>query len=495
MICSLTKTAAAEVRRRNVPLAPEAIGTMHAHCYRLLNRPEIAESHIKEWNESVASWRITKTGKINDAGDEAPAAETYGDRCFAEYTLNRARMLPRDQWSRQALDFAEAWETWKESKSYLDFEDLIEQAKLDSRPPGNPQIIYLDEAQDSSASEIDLAVNYWARYANIVMVGDIDQSIYGWRGACPETFQKLPIEPQHRRVLEQSYRVPRAVHDRAVRWISQIRSRDPVEYRPRDEDGSVREIVISKRFPEELVRQCEKSLIEGNVMVLASCAYMLAPLIAVLRKRGIPFHNPFRARDGRWNPLGRRNGKSAVDRIQAFLRPQTSYRWSVEDLKCWMDVVKSQGVLTLGAKSLLKKWETEGKQPGDDEISSLFDRGATGAFEAIESAWDGRLDWFRDHIMPSKAKSFKFPFTVAEKQGIEALTAEPQIILGTVHSVKGAEAATVLVLPDLSRAAFEGWMRGGEDRHAVIRLFYVAMTRAKKHLVLCAPGGPMAVKW
>ena len=47
-----------------------------------------------------------------------------------------------------------------------------------------------------------------------------------------------------------------------------------------------------------------------NVMFLTSCGYMLRPIIAVLRKHGIPFHNPYRKSNGFWNPLrhGSRGG-------------------------------------------------------------------------------------------------------------------------------------------------------------------------------------------
>jgi len=39
-----------------------------------------------------------------------------------------------------------------------------------------------------------------------------------------------------------------------------------------------------------------------KVMFLASCSYMLQPMIQVLRKNGIPFHNPYRKANGFWNP-------------------------------------------------------------------------------------------------------------------------------------------------------------------------------------------------
>ena len=42
--------------------------------------------------------------------------------------------------------------------------------------------------------------------------------------------------------------------------------------------------------------------------------YMLQPMIQVLRKKGIPFHNPYRKANGLWNPLlvGRRTSSRTV---------------------------------------------------------------------------------------------------------------------------------------------------------------------------------------
>ena len=48
------------------------------------------------------------------------------------------------------------------------------------------------------------------------------------------------------------------------------------------------------------------------MMFLAACSYMLHPVVAALRKRGIPFHNPYRKSNGFWNPL--RIGKKGSTR-------------------------------------------------------------------------------------------------------------------------------------------------------------------------------------
>ena len=61
------------------------------------------------------------------------------------------------------------------------------------------------------------------------------------------------------------------------------------------------------------------------------------------------------------------------------------------------------------------------------------------------------------------------------------------------NSVKGAEADVVYLFPDVSRAGMREWNGKEEQKAAVYRLFYVAMTRAKDTLVLTEPSDQYAV--
>src|SRR5207248_7746996 len=53
------------------------------------------------------------------------------------------------------------------------------------------------------------------------------------------------------------------------------------------------------KYPEPLLGHAERFLAAGKtVMFLASCSYMLDPLKACLKKRALPFHNPYRRKRG-----------------------------------------------------------------------------------------------------------------------------------------------------------------------------------------------------
>jgi ATP-dependent DNA helicase Rep len=98
----------------------------------------------------------------------------------------------------------------------LDFDDLI--VKPVSLLNGNPEILkeyrgrvrYLmvDEYQDTNRCQYELARLLVGDDTPFTMVGDDDQSIYGWRGARPENLVRLKQDyPQCRVIkLEQNYR-------------------------------------------------------------------------------------------------------------------------------------------------------------------------------------------------------------------------------------------------------------------------------------------------
>jgi superfamily I DNA/RNA helicase len=66
----------------------------------------------------------------------------------------------------------------------------------------------------------------------------------------------------------------------------------------------------------------------------------------------------------------------------------------------------------------------------------------------------------------------------------ENIIKAPRIIMSTIHGAKGGEADNVLLLPDITKSAVDANDIDPDDLH---RLFYVAVTRAKKALHILEP--------
>ena len=354
--------------------------------------------------------------------------------------------------------------------------------------PNSPDILFVDEAQDMDALEMAL-VRKWATAAGgLVTVGDPDQCLYKWRGSDPQVFYESTIPEDHERVLSRSYRVPRGVWSQAMGWIGRDQTRRQVAYQPRDEEGKVIRRDATWKTPDSLLLDIEDALANGkSVMALASCSYMLRPLIAVLRGAGIPFHNPYRRNRGDWNPLGRARGKvSGSERLLAFTQMVEMGEWSRENLWRWLEAVKVKNVYQKDGKEWLELLDDT--WVSHDDLHQIL----TG--DAIGAGMSGDLRWLSQQLLASKRRGMEYPMEIYEARGREALEKPPQVVVGTVHSVKGAETDVVCLFPDLSPRGMEEWNSGDPHQQAdVYRLFYVAMTRAKESLVIAEPGGGMAV--
>lgn len=491
VIASLTKAAAFEIASRLPDIPKRNVGTLHAHAWVALNRPKIAESTegLKLWNESRKSRsdRIeARNAALNpeNAPLEAALPQTEAEDMLGQLAVLRQRMQPEELWPMRVRRFAAKWREFKETTGMIDFTDLIERAydEIDVHP-AKPAAFFLDEAQDMSRLEMRLARKWGEECSVFVIVGDPYQNLYQWRGSDPEAFTAGEVSGTI--VLDQSWRVPRLPQEYAVRFVKNIRSEDPFpEYKPKPEEGELRFRPHTWNYPEPLIADMLKD--DGEVMILASCSYMLTPLVAALRERGIPFHNPYRNEHGGWNPL------RYADRVRAFMRPTLDgHLWTMRDLKLFTEPLKAKETMKYGAKSMIELY-CEPDRFGDDshadepikpaKLSSYFED------SSLEKMIEQDLDWLVSSTRASRASVVEYAARVA-KEDPRKLNETPRIIIGTIHSVKGGEADSVFVFPDLSRRGYNAWNRAGADRDAIYRQFYVALTRTKDKLTILDPNG------
>ena len=514
LIASLTKTAAAEVAGRQIPIPKSQIGTLHAHAFRALGHPNIVEpKNLKDFNEYVQKhastpdvFQTTSLSQTDRRDLDEPKHDTFkdGNELLDLYTLYRSRRIPQEQWTDpNLLGFAKLWEGWKNSENLYDFEDLIEVAARECpHPLGRPKIVYLDEAQDLSTSEIYLILQWSKNVDAIVAVLDPQQSLYTWRGADPNLFLKLAKRKGQIKVLEQSYRVPKWPHAYAVSWIKRMPDVEHFAYQPTSTMGFVKHYQVDIGEGRELLHFAEEFLEQNKtIMFLTSCDYMLKPLMMTLRAAGVPFHNPYRVRRGDWNPL-RSSG-----RILDYLRPdpdtwgEHARIWTWSDLHSWLDVVDTD-LLVRGMKTHTKKFAeehpatpiAEDKSSAMETVCNMFRDPKL--FQFNPHNFDGfrqllkRTKIEKESAIPigKQHKRLEYILTLVERFGGSRLLKKPQIVIGTIHSVKGGEADIVFVAPEVSPKADDGLQKQKLSAIAdVHRLFYVAFTRAKEGLILLSP--------
>jgi superfamily I DNA/RNA helicase len=190
----------------------------------------------------------------------------------------------------------------------------------------NPDVIFVDEAQDFTKLQHTLVRGWGEQSQWVVLVGDDDQTIFGFASATPDSFLNPPIDAKYKRILDQSYRVPASVLKLSQKMIRQVSFREEKIYSPRKTNGKivegvVRELEEGYREPETIIDDVRKLIAKGKaVMLLTTCAYMLDPIKRELKKKGLPFWNPYRKERGDWNPLrGGSTTNTSKDMVLNFL--------------------------------------------------------------------------------------------------------------------------------------------------------------------------------
>jgi DNA helicase II / ATP-dependent DNA helicase PcrA len=498
VLCSYTKAAAAVLRGR-VPVPDDHVATLHSLGWRALGRPPIAEVPplVNEWNAAApSSWRI---GQPDADLEEGYLPDDRRESAFDDYNLWRALGSPRPHiLEEKTRDFAQAWEAFKREKGAVDFGDMIDLPRLEGLPcPGAPRVIIMDEAQDAVPAQWAL-VRYWASACDhFIVAGDPAQTIYAWAGARPDELLQ-PLPERRQKLLARSYRLPAAVHRYAERWLQ--RHSGPLaqgrDYQPRETEGLVRRLDATYRSCDPLLDDIERVLQETTrtMMVLATCSYMLSPVLEGLRDRGIPYHNPYRRAAGAWNPLRpARDGQvSTIERLLAYLRPdretwgRDARWWTAQDARLWLTMVRADQFQLRGGRDRLLEALRDEEAP--DQVLQALQPEAALAAATLD------VDWLSGASLERYRKLLAFGARIRRRWTGKALRETPRVIVGTIHSVKGGEADVVYVLPDIS---YQAWVASftREGRDALVRVFYVAFTRAREELVLLEPSNGRLSAW
>lgn len=245
---TFTNKAAKEMKERIVALvgdqAEEAwISTFHSTCARILRR----DIEKLGYNRSFAIYddddqksvlkEIYKTLNIDDKF--IPPQEVKAKLSDAKNKLMDTdewfRQSPRDRRSQLIHDIMFAYQERLKTLNALDFDDLLVKTLelLANHPPVlesyRRRFLYVmvDEYQDTNTAQYELIRLLTATSRNLCVVGDDDQSIYGWRGA--DIRNILDFEKDYPDAvvikLEQNYRSTSNILDAANQVIAHNQGR------------------------------------------------------------------------------------------------------------------------------------------------------------------------------------------------------------------------------------------------------------------------------
>ena len=302
---TFNKRAAAEMTERlDAAVAPLGVapGAVRVRTFHALGREVLRDAGVPV--EPLAD----RAAVLREVAPSADAAlllrlDTVISRIKVELGVTAAQVAADPQAGPMARAFVD-YEATITATGGLDFDDLILRAiaELERDPDllarwrGHCQELLVDEVQDVDRSQLRLALLLAAPANRIFLVGDDDQSIYGWRLADVRRILGLTDHlPGLRRVdLEVNYRCPRPVLERAVRLVEhnserfakRIRAGPAADGRlvlaPDPSDETVRLERVIRTWP----------LDDSTRAVLARTNRELLPAVAVALRLGLPFRAP-----------------------------------------------------------------------------------------------------------------------------------------------------------------------------------------------------------
>jgi DNA helicase-2/ATP-dependent DNA helicase PcrA len=244
---TFTNKAAQEMRERAERLLGTSaeglwVGTFHATCSRILRR----EAHHIELPPNFVIYDADDQRRllkriIGDLGLTERMCNPASARASISQIKNRLRgpeeaaIEARTPFERRIADVYRHYQKQLDRAGALDFADLL--LKAVELFEGHPDVlqsyqdrfryILVDEYQDTNRAQYVLLRLLAAKHRNICVVGDDDQSIYGWRGADLRNILEFEQDFPEARVvrLEQNYRSTKTILGAASAVVRHNRSR------------------------------------------------------------------------------------------------------------------------------------------------------------------------------------------------------------------------------------------------------------------------------
>lgn len=457
---TFTRKAALEAKERAMEKFPvnaddlEHFRTLHSLAFRGLNIRRggvLDQRHYKKIGDICG---LEVTGKqISMDDDFLWMGSAKGDKCIFLETLARVRCISlKSLYEMEGLNeptfeeldlYQSKLEQYKLSQSMTDFTDLLERFVRDGNLP-KFKLLFIDEAQDLSALQWKLVRKLLLRADHAYIAGDDDQAIFTWAGADIEGF--LSIEGE-RIVLDQSYRIPSAVHEVAGYLKRNIKNGVKKDWKPRAERGSAS---WWNEIPSELMGK-------GNWLLMARNNYQLRAMEAVCEDFGYPFEGPSSVlRKGTlsaiifWERL--RSGKSILA----------------------TDAAGVYDMMHAGRGYEAPLFRTRLSRMGKTDLVSIGEL-RTHYGLLTDAIW---------HVALSKLDERTVNYYVRVLKRGEKITGKPRIKVSTIHGAKGGEADNALLLTDYSRNNESSLEKNQSDEY---RVWYVGVTRAKQALHLIEP--------
>lgn len=544
LVITFTRYAAREMKERFERLTagknyPVTFGTFHSIFYGILKCAYgIGANNLMSEKESSVLLQ-----EVLDQTDIESTPEVEDEEELVRELLREVGMVKnglchlKDFHSKYLTqdEFAEVFRSYEHQKKELkkfDFDDMLVQcyALFRKKPEilqgwqKRFQYILIDEFQDINRVQYEVIRMLAAPRYNLFVVGDDDQSIYGFRGAKPELMLYMKQEfPSLRTIsLTVNYRSTEFITGAAARVIlhNDTRFYKRVQsFRGRGQNVHVQEVLDEQEeaqyVTEEIQKKLDQGIKPGEIAVLFRAAVQARMISEILSEHRIPFemrdyvtnfYRHFIVKDMMAYlqlAAGKRDRSlflTICNRPLRYLARNSMENRQVnfEDLrkfycdKDWMlDIIDQFDVDVRMMKNMAPYAAIQyiRKKIGYDDFLKEY-------AEKHQISWKQLMDVMAE--LEERSKNFKsydeWEIHIAKyTQELEEQQAKARKIKGerenkvqlmTIHSAKGLEFEDVFVIHanegEIPHQKAEKKDEIEEER----RLFYVALTRAKNNLCI-----------
>jgi len=442
------------------------------------------------------------------------------------------------------------YEKRKKQANCMDFDDLLtnwllllQNEEIKNKFATQFQYIMVDEYQDTNKIQAEIIKKLASVHKNILVVGDDAQSIYSFRAANIENILNFERDYPEAKIfkLETNYRSTKEILEIANDIISYNTKQYKKSLKPIKDGGDKPQLrpqmdqsMEASFVLEKIVESLEKGVAPSEIAVLFRASAHSQMLEMELTKAGIQydyrggmkFFERAHIKDVlsylrivsnlndlvAWTRVLLHEegiGPAAVEKIMEFVRSLQN----IEELPEIKNILG--GKAQLGFENFLKIWDemlTSDRTPAnminkildsaykdylENEYLDYKDRKADiKQLATFAEKYDKLEEFLAEATLQENFKDLPPPLLVKEGtsspyEGEVAQSArgvKDKIVLSTVHQAKGLEWENVFII-NLSSGAFPSdrslsETQGLEEER---RLFYVAITRAKKNLFLTYP--------
>lgn len=456
--------------------------------------------------------------------------------------------------ARPFIRLFERLEQWRREQKRITFADMLyDPVRLFHQQPDIAQgfadhldYIIVDEYQDINACQHHLLDVLAGQRARVTIVGDPDQTIYQFRGSNPDFMlhhfpTRYPDAQRH--TLSHSFRFGPSLADLANRLITHNKGREAVTTRAHasanetrvellpvadDVSATIDRIrrwgeteghqwsdiaVLHRLWAQSAQLELQLMTIDipfrlehsGSVLQRAE----LRPLLTLLSMASGRFQQqPLQARQEGWmslltqpypkiqrqlltrmaSHLARHPGPPSKA-MQASM-PDRCSNWQQEQLALRTEVIRLAEQGQVSAPRVVAAWLN------NTDYLNAFASSAFSAQQGDEQkeTVQAFLAFLRQHERAAADTDQWLTDLMAQRQAqAQAPNADQGVLLTSIHKAKGREWPCVVV-PGLNQHFYpyrpDGDLRLPVDEESERRLLYVALTRARRHLILLTPEAP-----